>query len=410
MNKPHPQLVSNGRIKISELARPWQAQETVDLLVQRVLAGTRDITLDVRSCARIFPNAAAPLLAMANLLIDKGLDLQIDGVSSVNRHLLTFSEGIEARNLEPRRALTNAYRFSTPKEVHDLVTRLVAALARRHQCGPGVLVAFEWCLNEIADNVIQHAEAEFGVLVSLFQEDLGRLAICVADSGRGIRNSLEGSIANHGTDLVAIERALQRGVTRDASIHQGNGLWGLREIVRNNSGSLAVKSGTAIYLLTDSQESSRSGQRHLDGYPGTSVDFQLNLSSEIDVQEALDGHRPVNLRLEQYESTSGEHVVVLSEIEQGTGTRISGSATRNLILNLLNEGARRVVIDCSDVAMSSSFIDEVFGMLVSSLGFGVYSERVGVKNLTDNDAGIMHSVVGRRLMADAGGSPTSAPE
>ena len=373
-------------------------------MVQMIIAGQKQITLDILSCRRVYPNAAAPLLAAVSLLSEKGLELSIDGLTEQNRGLLSLVDGADAKGLYPTAALTNSYKFAAPREVHDLLTRLVAALSRCHECSPGVLLAFEWCLNEIADNVIQHAEAQTGVLSTLFQPDVGRLALCITDAGRGIRASLSsGAPSNFTSDLEAIERALQRGATRDASIHQGNGLWGLREIVRANSGSLGVKSGKGMYLLTDEDETTSSNLRHIERYPGTSVDFQLNLTQDIDVSEALDGHQPVNLRLEAYESEGGEHVVVLGDIEEGTGTRISGSATRNLILNLLNEGARRVVLDCRDVRMSSSFIDEVFGMLVSMLGFGVYSERVGVKNLSTNDAAIMHGVVGRRLMTDAGG-------
>lgn len=410
MNRDAPRLTSTSRIQLSDLSRPWQAQDAIDLIVQLVIAGHKRVTLDIRSCRRVYPNAAAPLLTATGLLADKGLELMIDGLNNVNKGLLSVVDGVDAKALHPTAALTNSYQFSTPREVHDLVTRLVAALSRCHECSPGVLLAFEWCLNEIADNVIQHSEAQAGVLSTQFQPEGGRLSICIADAGRGIRNSLSsGASSSFSSDIEAIERALQKGATRDASIHQGNGLWGLREIVKANSGSLGLKSGTGVYLLTDERETTKSGTQHLQGYPGTSVDFQLNLTSDINVTQALDGHQPVNLRLESFESDSGEHVIVLAELDEGTGTRLSGSATRNLIMNLLNEGARRVVLDCRDTHMSSSFIDEVFGMLVSMLGFGVYSERVGVKSLSSDDASIMHGVVGRRLMTDAGGSGGDLP-
>lgn len=395
-----PRVISNTQVVIPDLSRPWQAAQVVENIVGLIVGGTRAVTLDLRSCSRAYPNAVAPLRAALDEFDRKGLNVCVDTpVRSTHLLALEISASDECDPVVgPDECLSNSFRLTEPSAVHEIVTRILSSLSRRHECSPGVLLALEWCLNEIADNVIQHSQASSGVLTVQLQPNRSRLSICVADVGVGIKNSFGDSGHAYPDDEHAIRSALERGVTRDASIHMGNGLWGLREIVRANSGSLGVKSGETIYLLTDERESVLGGMRYLDNrHRGTSVDFQLSLDVTIDVTSALAGYSPVNLRLEGVENPAGEHVVRLKDSGLGTGTRIAGRETRTYILNLLHEGSRRVVIDCKDVRMSSSFIDEVFGMLVVSLGFASYSERVGIRHVHSFDASIMHTIVVRRL-------------
>lgn len=165
-----------------------------------------------------------------------------------------------------------------------------------------------------------------------------------------------------------------------------------------NSGSLGIKSGGTSYLQTNERETYNDGRGVMDQRrKGTNIDFPLQLDATIDVESALEGYVPVNLRLERRETAAGDYVIALRESELGTGTRKAGQAIRTEVMNMLHEGATRVVIDCADVRMSSSFVDEVFGMLVVTLGFGHYSQQVGVKSLDAFTASLMHDIVGRRM-------------
>lgn len=404
MERAKPRIISNTQVVVPDLSRPWQAGEIISAIRSLIINGSRRVVIDARRCTRAYPNTVAPLRAAIDEFARKGLAVEVD-TGPRPRALLGIRvprQAALAEDLEHEECLKTTFTFAKPEDVHRLVTAVVTAVSRCHECSPGVLLALEWGLNEVADNVIQHARVESGTLSAHLDASKSYLSICVADVGVGVKNSFAFSGHEFRSDAAAIDAAMQRGVTRDASIHMGNGLWGLRELVRKNSGSLGIKSGSANYLMTDERESVITDLPYLDETRrGTSVDFQLKLDQEIDVEAALRGYTPVNLRLEEVENTAGEHVVALRESDMGTGTRIAGRHARNFILNLLHEGARRVVIDCADVRMSSSFIDEVFGMLVQSLGFSKYSQQIGVKNLSRMDATIMDDVVARRIAHSA---------
>lgn len=394
-----PRSISRTQVEVPDLSRPWQAADVVKHVISLIEQGSSTIKLELRACRRAFPNAVAPLRAALDEFESKGVRVVInDGVNTPSLRGLTHPvRPSDALNMPPKEALCQYYRFTSPRDVDELVTNLLASLSRCHECKPGVLLALEWSLNEVADNVIQHSQAAGGVLGASLEVNKRYLAICVADAGIGIRSSFELCGHMFQSDRAAITAALKRGVTRDAHIHQGNGLWGLRELVNANTGSLGIKSGEATYLLTGERESYNEGQPFMDRKrKGTAVDFQLQLDMSIDVEQALKGYT-VNERLERLESATGDHVISLGENQLGTGTRLAGRAIRTHTLNTLHEGATRVVIDCKGVRMSSSFIDEVFGMLVVTLGFGNYTQRIGVRNLHSLDSSLMHDIVAKRL-------------
>lgn len=136
-----------------------------------------------------------------------------------------------------------------------------------------------------------------------------------------------------------------------------------------------------------------------EGRPGTSIDLQLDLNKVIDVAVALEGYVPVNLRLEAREDPQDDVVTYLVKDQpEGSGTRLSGAAVRNRILNTLREGVPVVRVDFRGSRISSSFADEVVGMLVVELGFFEFQRRIELENLDQVGQAIMHSVVGRRMV------------
>ena len=78
-------------------------------------------------------------------------------------------------------------------------------------------------------------------------KDSHRIAISIFDYGRGILKSFKDSNYHNmpRTAKDAITLALQEKVTRDPNVGQGNGMWGLSELVLNNGGLLRIISSEA---------------------------------------------------------------------------------------------------------------------------------------------------------------------
>src|SRR5699024_9213208 len=117
-----------------------------------------------------------------------------------------------------------------------------------------------------------------------------QLSVCIFDSGIGIYNSLKTTKHHPLTPLDAITLALQEKVTRDERIGQGNGLWGLSELISYSRGSLEISSNGAVFFRDNNNKikTITSGHLNLGKENGTTlIDFQLNYSHEINVAEAL---------------------------------------------------------------------------------------------------------------------------
>ena len=116
------------------------------------------------------------------------------------------------------------------------------------------LPAMEWSVYEIVDNIRLHSETPApGAIVAQYYPKRNRLDIAICDTGRGIFESLSQSqkLWSHGD---AITKALQRGVTRDPDVGQGNGLAGSLEIVKRNSGGMELWTGNANFRVVKGEE------------------------------------------------------------------------------------------------------------------------------------------------------------
>lgn len=80
-----------------------------------------------------------------------------------------------------------AQRFTNWVEQQQLVNAFMDVVMRSMMLERDVIAGLEWSINEITDNVLNHADCAEGgfVQVSTFK-DAGKVAFGVADSGRGI--------------------------------------------------------------------------------------------------------------------------------------------------------------------------------------------------------------------------------
>lgn len=99
---------------------------------------------------------------------------------------------------------------------------------------------------DFAQNVLAHAEIGGGVAAARVNSDERTLELAVADRGIGIRESLARSeVPDVSDDASALRAALQPGVTSEPGSGKGMGLYLAKLVLRNNQGTLTVRSGDA---------------------------------------------------------------------------------------------------------------------------------------------------------------------
>jgi hypothetical protein len=252
-----------------------------------------------------------------------------------------------------------------------------------------VISALQWAVNEITDNVLNHADAPLGGLVQLSTfRDEHMIKFVVADAGRGIPTAMREAFPGLVEDAAALDDAIKAGVTSIPDHGQGNGLAGSLRIATYAKGSFKIASGKAQlsvfrdprgrgdYLTQKTQ--APFGHR----FPGTAVMVELRTDADFAIEEALalDGrvHPIVDVVDLRYASAAGELVVRVVDEPLGCGTRQAGVDLRNKLGNLLNaEPRKQLIVDWSGIpVISSSFADEAIGKLFVELGPITFSGRV----------------------------------
>jgi hypothetical protein len=283
--------------------------------------------------------------------------------------------------------------------------------------------AVDWATNEVLGNILQHAEAhEPGAVYAEFAPREHRIEVAICDLGRGILASLSERIflRSHGQ---AISEALRRGVTRSDDIGQGNGLAGIREIVKQNGGSLRVWTGNTVLRLD-------SGGEHftmIPALPGTGVALSLDTRRPVDLKETwiaervegwLDETSPAEATPSMMLREPG--AVSRSDLEEGaaerrfdvaaacesTGIRNPAKRLREKILIQLARGAGPVILDFSGVHQAaSSFLDELLGRLAAELGRQAFADRLRVRGMSDVIQRMTNVVIAQRTATGPGPIP-----
>lgn len=248
------------------------------------------------------------------------------------------------------------------------------------------LVALEWSVSEISDNVINHAEAPTGGVIQASTINAGgrpMVEFVVADAGIGIAKSLKEKNA-----VRALERAVQEGVTRNPATNQGNGLFGSFRVSTLSNGRFELHSGRGS-LVAEGAGRISTRESEFSFFPGTIVVCRVGCDDEKLIENALmfkgKVHEPGFDYIEKkYEQTDGDEFIFQMKRECASfGSREAGIATRTLVENLLRaEPTYPLVIDFDGVSIiSSSFADEVFGRLFVALGPTAFMSRIKLRNV-----------------------------
>lgn len=359
--------------------------------------GHARLVLDFSKCERADVEGMLPLVSGADALRSDGVevDVELPTKGSLRRvfEYANWAHLLAPERFPERRAVHElhlaAQRFRGPEEQQQLVSASMDVLMRNLTLDRQVLAGLEWSVNEITDNVLNHAECEDGGIVQVnTMQFAGKVVFGVADSGKGILSSLREGHPHLRTDADAIREAMKAGITRSAEVGQGNGIVGALRVAVMSGGKFAITSGAAQVEVRRDPQTKRPEPRVFDGpnrrpIPGTVVYAEVGLDSPLDLPEALAfggiRHQPVDIIETKYETEAGNAVVLRMHGEpSGFGSRSAGRQLRTKCWNLLNaEPTKPLLLDWTGVRLvSSSFADELLGKLFASLGPVSFSARV----------------------------------
>lgn len=347
-----------------------------------------------------FPNACAPLAGFIEYYKKQGIEFISEETPEFVRATcllspLRVSENETVLNQAP---LNKVWRFENSKDINDLVIGFVEEVSKQAVCQEGIIEGLEWCLNEVMDNVLQHSSVSNGYIMGQIHRSTQHIAFCIFDSGQGIFNSLRNSKHSPRNPIDAITLAVKEGVTRDSKIGQGNGMWGLHNVVKENSGVLVITSNSASYMVRKDEIKTFKNLPVISrNFGSATIDFQIDFDKGISLPKALGGH-PINLRLEALEDEKGNILFKLAEKSSGTGTRQSGERIRNELINIYRETQRIIEIDFEGISVvSSSFADELIGKLVAEYGLFGFMQIFKMKHMNDIVQSIVNRSVSQRM-------------
>ncbi len=200
----------------------------------------------------------------------------------------------------------------------------------------------------------------------------------------------------------ALEWAIKEGVTRNKQTNQGNGLFGTFEICRITKGNFSIHSGHAILQLDKKGiVGYRTEKVPLDG---TFIDARIDLSVRNVLDDALKFggkvYRPTDYLELKYENDSLTAAQFLMSSEaKSFGSRTAAKPVRIKLENLVKMcQGEQVIINFSGISLiSSSFADEVFGMLFVALGPMRFMQAIRFTNISETIQGLIDRAISQRM-------------
>jgi ABC-type transporter Mla MlaB component len=137
--------------------------------------------------------------------------------------------------------------FTDHNSMRAAVDATLTWLRGRQQLSWDAAFAFDSMFRDFAQNVLQHAETDEGAMAMRLRTEIDSLEFAVADRGIGIRRSLAKNTAFERLrdDSAAVSAALAPGRTSKPGRGRGMGLYFVKELLKDNGGSLTVRSGKA---------------------------------------------------------------------------------------------------------------------------------------------------------------------
>jgi anti-sigma regulatory factor (Ser/Thr protein kinase)/anti-anti-sigma regulatory factor len=250
------QIALRGGFRIDQLERLIAAVAPLASLEE-----PSEVTLDLSGLAHISPASLAALVSSISEALHRGViapgsmyvapknqlvALQLDRVGF--HRLLMGTDISSASGRHPPGDGSRAFQtFNAQEHLDEISTSLTLAATEALNITGKDRTAVLLAVEEIARNVVDHAQSPIGGF-AIAQRSTSRLEfeVAVADGGVGIAASLRRNPRYQGvkTDSEAIEQALMPGVTSNPGRdNHGVGLATIRDMLRENGGTLLVRSG-----------------------------------------------------------------------------------------------------------------------------------------------------------------------
>lgn len=416
--------LSKSAIQFGRRIDPRTIGDFIVVLDDALSRGHDRLVLDFRKSERAYSSALLPMISLVeerrrlgtqfSLVLPTEQMLARLFVNANWAHLLDPAHP-ESPGAHPQHLPVRRYR--THPEQQEVVNAATDVVLKNMSLKRDAIAALDWTVNEITDNVLNHAQAPDGGLlqVNTFREN-HRIALVVADGGRGIPAAMREAYPQlHDHD--AITEATKAGVTSPRDAGQGNGLAGSLRIAKYAEGSFQIISGRASWSVYRDE---RTGKyRTLRGsapatfkFPGTTVIVELSTTAEFDISEALalEGWGPLHDSLSfpdlvdlKYATSDDTLTIRVCDESAGVGTRHAGAELRRKCLNLLAaDPSKRLVLDWSGLTfVSSSFADEAVGKLFVEMGFTAFASRVSHTGAEQLVASLLDRAVAQRVAQEA---------
>jgi anti-anti-sigma regulatory factor/anti-sigma regulatory factor (Ser/Thr protein kinase) len=347
-------------------------------------AGYKDIVLDFSKVSYVDANLMLPLASYTAYYRLNQYDFTLiepsDGVIRrlfVNTNWAHFIEPSKyARNETRRSNNLPALQFLDGDAQHNVVNKAMEILLETIKVGDRKqFKALEWALNEITDNVLNHAESPIGGLVQIQSFPArNRVTFFVADAGLGIPFTLRKSIRSITSDSDALDRAIREGVTRNASTNQGNGLFGTFKCCEVSNGSFMILSNNAVLQYDANGLSIRTDRVP---FRGSFISATIDYSTDELLEKAF---------------------VFKGKVHEPFGSREFGRRARTKIDNILVDKRNAVIFDFAGVALiSSSFADEVFGKLFLEFGAMEFMRRCSFQSVDPTVMRLIDRAIAQRM-------------
>lgn len=391
----------------------WLTKTTIQYFIKKINDGLsinrmdRCIEINFNATAP-FPENLVPICGVIDYLKEIGFRIKVlyPKDSRLLQSGLSNPYKLPLNDYDLLSPTNRIWRYNTPEEVFKIVSAFVNHLNIKIVCAKGVVESFEWTINEIMDNVIQHSQSKYGYIMCTVYSN-SHISVAIFDNGIGILQSFKGSKYRLRSPFDAIELAMRENTTRDPKIGQGNGMWGMKKIVNNNKGVLSITS-SGVNISIDEHDTvlkhelkDKSIRMKTPYHLGTLVDFQFNCNNEICLSDIFGkNYEYTNLTLENLEDNQNRINVKISQFSFGCATRLAGESARNLVLNYLVQSnySQIIILDFSGVSIiASSFADEFIGKLLQKCGFIQFNNLIRITNISKENMSIINRSVMQRI-------------
>lgn len=256
------------------------------------------ITLDLRQCLRIGPEAILWSAVFLNLARKRGANSELlppndprtsDALASsgvleiLNASRATLKERRPANDFPTTLPICVMRSFTDVERAADRILDSLDSDPRSIPANLYPTVAETFV--ELANNGVEHSQSEIGTLglVNLREgKSKGNFEIAVADGGIGISRTLKSSANADGkrtwNDWSSIEYATGELISGTGDPHRGIGLFGVAEDSRLPGAALRIHSGAGLLHINQSSEI-RATRKTL--FPGTLTYASIQFPTEI---------------------------------------------------------------------------------------------------------------------------------